>query len=186
MTVTKHLCEELTMSVKKLLFPVFALILVVLMAAPATATLVGPIHIPQQVEVNPDCAYLVENGYINACNAGTNFEDAGVFDGAVQNGITIDNFIYNNDGEAISFDWSAVSSVEIRAVIVKDGNAGTNVYIYPSVVFSDTGLQSPSAKQISHVEFCYDGPTNVPEFPTLAMPLMMIIGLLGAILILKR
>jgi len=58
------------------------------------------------------------------------------------------------------FDWS-LSSHLVEQVHVKAGNAasggGTNVYVYtPNAVMSDTDLQSPANKQLSHIEFCVE------------------------------
>ena len=166
------------MSVKKMLFTLCVMVLVGMMAAPVAAATDNMINIPQEKPyINPTCEDLVALGYIDACDASIKFDPPVA--GAI-GGITISNV------GSYSFDWSAVSSVHVKAVIVKDGESGSNVYFYPSVVFSDTGLLSPGGHATSHIVFCYDRTTNVPEFPTLALPMMMIIGLLGAILVLTR
>lgn len=61
-----------------------------------------------------------------------------------------------------TFSFSANLAVE--AVFVKGGNEGGNLYEYDPAVFSDTGLQTPSAQEISHISLCW---TTAPgETPT--------------------
>ena len=62
-----------------------------------------------------------------------------------------------------SFDWS--SNIGVDAVVVKGGNAGSNLYRYdpPTEETSDTGLgvPDPTNNGISHISFCYDLAPNL-------------------------
>lgn len=92
-----------------------------------------------------------------------------------------------------SFDFT--SNIAVLGVVVKDGEDGAYFYDYrPSGSFGDKYLTTPNNligdggtnKDISHMNFCYIRQTNVPEFPTLALPMGMIIGLIGAVLLIQR
>jgi hypothetical protein len=54
-----------------------------------------------------------------------------------------------------SVDWQAKSGYAMVAVIVKGGNEDANVYYYDPAATSDSGLQTPTGQDISHVQFCY-------------------------------
>ncbi|MBP2029810.1 hypothetical protein J2755_000730 [Methanohalophilus levihalophilus] len=94
----------------------------------------------------------------------------GVMDGEyVHAGNTIT--ISNSDNK--TFDWS--SEYQVCRVIVK---AGTDAYLYNYTgAYSDTGLVAPEGKDISHVTFCFTIDTEIPEFPTVALPVAAILGL---------
>jgi hypothetical protein len=95
---------------------------------------------------------------------------------------------YDNGNITISnsnnytFDWTSKNPV--CRVIVKAGT-GANVYYYgfeyPDGAYGDTELVAYDGKEISHVTFCYssnDGEiTEIPEFPTVALPIAAILGL---------
>lgn len=71
--------------------------------------------------------------------------------------------ISNSDDE--TFDWTATLGID--AVIVKAGPAGSSVYVYVPEDKADGGLHAPeqdngSARDISHVEFCFDEDDEVP------------------------
>lgn len=101
-----------------------------------------------------------------------------------ENGNTITVTAYMSGGELKSFDWTSSSPIDV--VMVK---AGKNQYLvskYDPAVTSDTGLVAPSGKGISHVTFGWNAvevpPVNppvaeVPEFPTVALPIAAILGL---------
>jgi hypothetical protein len=91
-----------------------------------------------------------------------------------------------------SIDFTSTSKV--MGVIVKDGKDGGFFYDYrTSGTNGDTYLTTPDQctvgtcpKQISHVNFCYASavyppPPNVPEFPTVALPVGMLIGVVGLV-----
>ena len=59
-------------------------------------------------------------------------------------------------GNSFTFD----ANIAVEAVFVKGGNEGGNLYEYDPAVKSDTGLQTPSGQQISHISFCW---TDEPE-----------------------
>lgn len=165
------------MSVKKMLFAICVVVLVGMIAAPVAATEV----VPDYYAGNPECGDI---GYSD----GYKFDPPVV--GTSPDGTVSITSIYWVDQNEY-FDWSAVG-VQVQAVIVKGGpNADAYVY-YPQVVMSDIGLHAPVNPSngdfygLSHIDFCYNPPVNTPEFPTPALPMMMIIGLLGAILVLKR
>lgn len=103
----------------------------------------------------------------------------------------------------VPYDVSFTGATElVQAVILKNGNclgnptgACTNLYEYDPAVTADTLLSVPpmdySEKDgykfgdVSHISFCYTGSEDVPEFPTLALPVAMIIGFLGLILFVR-
>ncbi len=79
------------------------------------------------------------------------------------------------------------SNFDVGVVIVKAGNYA-NVFVYPDGVMADTGLHGPVDQNggyhaISHIEFC--NPSNVPEFPAIALPVGMVIGFLGVVTVLR-
>ena len=89
------------------------------------------------------------------------------------------------------FDISWSSNYPVDAIVVKDGALEGNAYVYyPNALTSDSGLWTPipanGAGGISHVLFCYSTPTQTPEFPAVALPVGMIIGLVGVVLVLKK
>lgn len=104
-----------------------------------------------------------------------------------ENGNTITVTAYMDDGELKSFDWTSSSPIEM--VMVKAGRQQYLVSKYDPAVTSDTGLVAPSGKGISHVTFGWNDavvppeePENppvaeVPEFPTVALPIAAILGL---------
>jgi hypothetical protein len=103
----------------------------------------------------------------------------------VESGGDISIIITNSDDFGYTFDWSSNKSV--CAVVVKAGNTPSKIYSYPSGSTGDTGLtadinpSSGNLYQISHVTFCYseDGgqQQDIPEFPTIALPIVAILGL---------
>jgi hypothetical protein len=89
------------------------------------------------------------------------------------------------------YDISWSSNYPVDAIVVKDGALEGNAYVYdPNDRTSDSGLWTPlpanGAGGISHVFFCYSTPTQTPEFPVVALPVGMIIGLVGVVLVLKK
>ena len=101
----------------------------------------------------------------------------------------------NPDGFSATFDasdldditWSANSFVD--AVVVKDGSAMGNAYVYhPNDLMSDGGLWTPRPDvgegSLSHIFFCYSS-TPVPEFPVVALPVGLIIGFLGVVVFIR-
>lgn len=105
-----------------------------------------------------------------------------------------------------SIDFS--SSLPVLGVVVKDGTDGGFFYDYrPAGVMADTYLTTPidvpnpnsnppnkptTGKEISHVNFCFGPsvyppppPVPTPEFPTLALPLGMLIGIVGLVYSIK-
>jgi hypothetical protein len=69
-------------------------------------------------------------------------------------------FVNITNGTESGFNWS--SNIGVDAVFVKDGNDGSNLYIYdyagaPNTESTgDTGLVVPGQNAISHIAFCYD------------------------------
>jgi hypothetical protein len=96
--------------------------------------------------------------------------------------------IVDNEGtEVWSFDWD--SNYNVCAVVVK-ASTKANVYNYRCDATDDGDLYSVVKKYdeigepstyygISHVTFCCceEPDTNIPEFPTIALPIAAIIGL---------
>jgi len=79
------------------------------------------------------------------------------------------------------------SNVAISAILVVDGNypqqGGTiaDLFVYDPRAYSDDGLQVTTEdggiRQISHILFIYCDDVVVPEFPTLAVPVGLLIGM---------
>ena len=89
-------------------------------------------------------------------------------------------------GSEESFDFT--STVAVLGVIVKDGNDGANFYNFgPSGIMGHDYLTTPfdGNKGISNIHFCFAAgsypPPVVPEFPTVALPVGMLIGLVGLV-----
>jgi len=100
--------------------------------------------------------------------------------------ITLRDVLPGDDGKN-SLDWS--SNFDVDAVVVKGGNAG-NLYVYEGTQFTrgDTDLRAPLKNDqyptLSHLDFCFETP--VPEFPTLALPVGMIVGIVGLVYVVKK
>ncbi|MCQ6962599.1 PEF-CTERM sorting domain-containing protein [Methanolobus chelungpuianus] len=158
---------------------VVLLILMALMPL-ATATSITPVHILNwtsgnaefecsQTDCDSDFAYKIDE-----------WDQENGMDGVYAyagNNITILN---SNGG---TFDWE--SEYPVCAVVVKAGSeqsgGGAYIYYYPDGATGDEGLVAPANKDISHVTFCFnedDGEIEeIPEFPTVALPIAAILGL---------
>ena len=85
--------------------------------------------------------------------------------------------ISNSDGK--SFDWE--SDKPVVAVIVK---ASTKAYVYRYAgAYSDTGLEAPDGKDISHVTFCWIPEFVIPEAPIGTISTLLV--MLGATVLLR-
>jgi hypothetical protein len=80
------------------------------------------------------------------------------------------------------------STIPICAVVVADGEpAGAYLYEYDPAAYSDSGLTTPinpesgNYPDISYVLFCYKPYIPTPEFPTLAVPVGLLIGVVYAV-----
>jgi hypothetical protein len=92
-----------------------------------------------------------------------------------------DGSINISDSNNYTFNWT--SETPICAVIVKGGSESN---VYPGGT-SGTGLVAPvnpsgGTAEISHVTFCYGSngggqEQEIPEFPTIALPIAAILGL---------
>lgn len=95
--------------------------------------------------------------------------------------------ITTTDGQTIA--WTS-QNVDIDCIYMKGGNGG-EVYCYNPPVQGDSGLSTPvdttnnKPKGISHINICYTSGSSVPEFPTLALPVAMMIGFLGLVLFVR-
>ncbi|WP_292463106.1 PEF-CTERM sorting domain-containing protein [Methanolobus sp.] len=94
------------------------------------------------------------------------------------------NTINISNSDLKDFDWE--SEYPVCAVIVVGGSSA-NVYYYDNAT-SDSGLIAPlnqggQQADISHVTFCFNedngngGIEEIPEFPTVALPIAAILGL---------
>jgi hypothetical protein len=129
---------------------------------------------------NPDCTDIgcTDDSYV------INPPTPGTYD--IGNGHSITLVVHSQS----NIDWS--SDELIHCVIVKGGDAAY-VYEYPQGATHDEGL-SPPANQggnygFSHIWFCGIVPNNqglpAPEFPTMALPFGMIIGIVGLVYLIK-
>ncbi|MBP1907986.1 PEF-CTERM sorting domain-containing protein [Methanolobus bombayensis] len=101
----------------------------------------------------------------------TKFEPWPVADGTTQAGVTITNTT------TTSFDWE--SERPVCGIFVKSGAAGDNIYTYGCPgEYNGYGVLE-TGQDISHVTFCFcdDPGDEIPEFPTIALPIAAIIGL---------
>lgn len=84
-------------------------------------------------------------------------------------------------------DISWVSDSTINCIIVKGGDSAY-VYHYEDGATHDEGLATPPNPAgnfgLSHMTFC--DVIFTPEFPTMALPVGLLIGLVGIVLFIKR
>ena len=102
-------------------------------------------------------------------------------------------------------EWE--SDAKINCIFLKSGNGGDvyeySGYCYPEngePISADSRLSTPlncnnngvcSPKDISHIVVCYDQksvpppPINAPEFPSVALPVGMMIGIAGLVFLTK-
>jgi hypothetical protein len=81
-------------------------------------------------------------------------------------------------GDYQSFTWE--SDMPVCTIYVKAGKGGTLEYDTEGSYGGTIDISEETKYDISHVSFCYGGcgtTTEVPEFPTLAIPIAAIIGL---------
>ncbi|MDG6257093.1 MAG: hypothetical protein QCH35_05780 [Methanomicrobiaceae archaeon] len=165
------------------------LILAVVAVAPGWAAEVDP----EWVAGNPDCADVCEGYWCKEVK----FEEDDLYDGSILEKITIYNFTYKIDDETgepdldeiIQFDWKS-EDIYVTCVIVK-GGSGANLYSYyleyPEGLLEDTVLLPPDIYAVSHITFCgYKGDVPVPEFPTLALPAGLLVGMLGLVFAVRK
>jgi hypothetical protein len=86
------------------------------------------------------------------------------------------------------FDWT--STIGIDAVIVKGGD-NANVYRYYPPAHGDSALHPPMNPSggyatISHIDFCYNDTTLIPEYPAIAFPVAAALGMMFIVAHLKR
>ncbi len=154
---------------KRILLAIF----MIMMLMPLASSVAGPQLVDpwtsgnaefecNQTDCDSDFAYKIDNWDENNGMDGT-YSHAG-------NTITVSN----SDGE--TFDWD--SEYPVCAVIVK---ASTKAYVYYyNGAYSGSALVAPEGKDISHATFCFNSGENgneIPEFPTIAIPIAAIIGL---------
>jgi hypothetical protein len=89
--------------------------------------------------------------------------------------------------------------IQVNCVYLKGGNAGDNYdyyteYCYNGIVNQeDSGVHTPivasgAPAMISHIIVCADPliVNNAPEFPTLAVPVGMMIGIVGLVYVVRK
>jgi hypothetical protein len=102
-----------------------------------------------------------------------------------QDGVTIT--VYAPVNGIIHVDWTA--SGPVTCVILKTATLA-NVYNYDPAATHDEGLEVPydptntNPFALSHIEYCNYIPT--PEFPTIALPVGIIIGIIGLVYVSKK
>jgi hypothetical protein len=86
-----------------------------------------------------------------------------------------------------NINWN--SNFAVNAILVHSNSY--NEYTYNPGQTSDTGLAAPSNPgtqiHLDRIEFCYSSPNGIPtpEFPTMALPFSMIIGIAGLVYLVK-
>ena len=127
----------------------------------------------------------------------TNIEDVGTHthyytDGAGNSfgvEVTVTGSTEASGGPGYSITWK--SSGPVYAVIAKDGANDAIIWYYAGGATSDNVPLGPIPKggAISHIAFCfgpgnwgpYPPPPQVPEFPTIALPMGMLVGMVGLV-----
>ncbi|MDG6257094.1 MAG: hypothetical protein QCH35_05785 [Methanomicrobiaceae archaeon] len=163
------------------------LILAVVAVAPAWAASVDPV----EVDGNPTCGDICPCD--PACVQIAKFEadpqegEVGIADPATDGGVTISNITYKEGEEPMSFDWVSTEA-DIYHVIVKAATEANvyHYYVYEGGSRSDTYLIPPGTQAISHITFCGKEGIVVPEFPTLALPAALLVGMLGLVFAVRR
>jgi hypothetical protein len=90
---------------------------------------------------------------------------------------------YFVDVEFMSFDWE--STKPVGAVLVK-GATCYWVYEYFPGAISGFGLTAPNNGKINKVSHADLGFVTAPEFPTLALPFGMMIGIVGLVYVTNK
>ena len=132
--------------------PFIVLAILALVALPAAAASVDPIV----VDGNPTCE---GQGFSFGFKPQPEPPPTGVYtfpDG-------VNTFTITSDGTYFSF----TSTLAVDAIIVK-GGSNANVYLYPTEVTADSGLNAPENASggfaaISHIEVCYDYEVTVAK-----------------------
>jgi hypothetical protein len=85
-----------------------------------------------------------------------------------------------------SIDWS--SNFDVECIVLKGGDGYDTYYCTDDHKRQDGSMSTPIKSnnhlpsQISHILICYFPPDyNVPEFPSLALPVAFLIGMIGAV-----
>ena len=156
---------------------IIGLVLVMLIACVSvvSATIgAGPTTVPNK---EATCALIVPGS--------TEFRMDDPVDGSHSSGgFTVDIGVSNSQ----DISWN--SNYPVDAVIVKDGSNDANYYTYVPAALSDTGLKTtlnPAGNigATSHIAFCYHPSIPSPEFPAVALPVVMVIGFLGVVLFVR-
>lgn len=165
--------------------------IVMSLAMAANASVVEPFNVTKEPGYQDLCDYCGGEYYsvrAEGITVGTNT----VSDGNVS--LTFE--VYSADGQnpESAMNWTLnTAGYKIMGVGVMDGVDGGNIYCYESLggLTSDNFLTTPGPtqgpytfKDISHIDFCYivyengnGGGQEIPEFPTVALPVAAIIGL---------
>ncbi|MDW7732203.1 MAG: PEF-CTERM sorting domain-containing protein [Methanolobus sp.] len=82
--------------------------------------------------------------------------------------------VKEGEGEAIAFNWT--SDLPVCSILVKTGDNDDWVSVGGETSGSE---EVPGQAAISHITFCFDdgNGSEIPEFPTLALPVAAILGL---------
>ena len=130
-------------------------------ASPAFAGHTGPLVTPDKTTYNfpgdnPNCADLVEDELIDGFDDEDKYATGATADGEHSSIV--------NTSEAISFE--ADEGWLVVAAIIKGGNEGASVYVYPDGVDHDNGLTTPTGQGVSHVTLCLIEAPEESEAPS--------------------
>jgi hypothetical protein len=146
--------------------------------------------VPTLIDFNPGtCSAMGCSGIFLKIDKSDEIQTPTLYSGTYDlgNGETIT--ITATDGTTIAWE----SDADIHCILMKAGDGG-DVYCYTSPVTGDSGLTTPYNQNeqlhaISHIIICYTSGTNpppsVPEFPSLALPVAMMIGVIGVVYLIK-
>jgi hypothetical protein len=127
------------------------LILSLVVAAPVFAAHDGPSVTPDITTYdfpgdNPNCDDLVADGLITA------YDDEDKSGDNPSGDVDLGNSSINVTSGEVSFE--ADEGWLVVAAIIKGGNEGAAVYVYPGGVDHDNGLMTPTGQGVSHVTLC--------------------------------
>ncbi len=154
----------------------FILVLLLACVSVASASRTGPVFLAQTNVVCEDIIPGYEGSMFETGSSSGTFANSDGFS------VTVDVTNSQNIG------WN--SNYPVDAVIAKDGGNYVNYYLYDPGQTGDTGLMTPFNPAgipggVSHLRFCYTPEVPVPEFPTFAFPVALIIGIVGTVLFIR-
>jgi hypothetical protein len=155
------------------------LVVLALCVGMTSASRTGPVFLNQG---NVVCEDILPNLNCNMADTGSS---SGTFTFPDGFDVTVNvddpqNIIWNSN--------YPVDAAIVSGAVVTGAVNGQFSYVYDPAQTSDSGLKTPEGSALANLRFCYHQETPIPspEFPTAALPLSMIIGFMGIILLIWR